>query len=476
MDLKPKIIGGSFAAIAALELLSLASHFWPGLNLLGFGLVLLTTLIVSLISLEWGILIVLAELFIGSQGYLFSLNLGGVSLSLRIGLFLVVLAVWLTKKIKNRDGRLFRAPISYYYLVLFGFIALGLAQGIARNDFGNVFFDFNAWLFFGLIFVFLDQNFGQNQRPNLISVLIAATGFLALKTLALLILFSHGWSAIGDPLYTWVRDSRLAEITYVDGTIFRIFFQSQIYLLIGFLIILALTVSQWLKLSRGQKTFLISYLYLNSLAVLISQSRSFWLGLIAGLIILTVLFWRRANWRLKKSLAALTLLVVLVVSQLFLIQLVTDNFSGNLIGQRFRGLEKEAAGLSRLNQLEPLTFNIFQQFLFGYGFGKTLTYISNDPRILQSHPSGVYTTYAFEWGYLDIMLKLGTLGLLSYLILIFGLIKTGIKKISADNGLTIGLLAGLAALLVTNVFSPYLNHPLGIGYIMLVSGLLNKTD
>ncbi|HSD12466.1 MAG TPA: hypothetical protein VLC10_02810, partial [Patescibacteria group bacterium] len=36
---------------------------------------------------------------------------------------------------------------------------------------------------------------------------------------------------------------------------------------------------------------------------------------------------------------------------------------------------------------------------------------------------------------------------------------------------TAGLLAGAVALLATNVFSPYLNHPLGIGTLMLLGAL-----
>ena len=142
---------------------------------------------------------------------------------------------------------------------------------------------------------------------------------------------------------------------------------------------------------------------------------------------------------------------------------------------RFANLESESAGISRLNQLQPLLYNISQQALFGYGFGKELTYQSSDPRILKTHPDGIYTTYAFEWGYLDIALKLGVIGLLVYLALIGMLFYLGILNLKS-NILNLGLLTGLLALCVTNIFSPYLNHPLGIGYIMLISAILKNYD
>ena len=164
----------------------------------------------------------------------------------------------------------------------------------------------------------------------------------------------------------------------------------------------------------------------------------------------------------------------MLVDQMFFIKILTNNFSGNLVADRFKNLQTEAAGQSRLNQLEPLTEGILQKPILGHGFGKTLTYKSNDPRVLEKHPDGLYTTYAFEWGYLDIALKVGVVGLLIYLALIGYLSYRGIRnyELGIMNIINIGLLAGLVALGVTNIFSPYLNHPLGIGYIMLISAIL----
>ena len=98
------------------------------------------------------------------------------------------------------------------------------------------------------------------------------------------------------------------------------------------------------------------------------------------------------------------------------------------------------------------------------GFGSVVTYRTNDPRILSSSPNGLYTTYAFEWGWLDVWLKLGFLGLLAYIILFLKIITDGLK---INKSLSLSLTVGLLVLMAVNIFSPYINHPLGIGYLVM---------
>ena len=185
-----------------------------------------------------------------------------------------------------------------------------------------------------------------------------------------------------------------------------------------------------------------------------------------------------------------------------------------------RATQGEAASNSRVNQLKPLLLAITKHPLIGSGFGTTVTYKSNDPRIVNetAGQSGLVTTYAFEWGYLDMILKFGLVGLVIYLIIIFKILGRLLKlktaswrtklKINSNNqiqnnnfldpdfrrddkkeednnkenyGLQITdyrlqmvFFLALIALLVVNIFSPYLNHPLGIGFLILSFVLILK--
>lgn len=141
----------------------------------------------------------------------------------------------------------------------------------------------------------------------------------------------------------------------------------------------------------------------------------------------------------------------------------------DLLQQRATALANEAGAASRWQLLPVLWQKIKTAPVLGRGFGATVTYKSSDPRVLAASPGGLYTTFAFEWGWLDVWLKLGLFGLLAYLALFIKLIKDGLK---INSSLSLSLAVGLIILAAVNIFSPYVNHPLGIGYIILVAAFM----
>ncbi|MFA5021956.1 MAG: O-antigen ligase family protein [Patescibacteria group bacterium] len=477
----------SFLILA--ELFSLIAYLLPPLNQVAFFAILGVALVLVLLKQEYGLYLILAELFIGGFGHLFSFSVYDFSISIRMALFALVLSVWLIRQILNFKLSIPKIPILYYlfFLILIG----GVINGLWHNALTAVFFDANAWVYFILIFIFFDLIKNKEIVDDILQILVGSTAYLALKTIGILILFAQGITGIGGFFYKWLRDSGAGEVTYVSGSIFRVFLQSQIYCLIGLAIVLVILLAGYKKFDKKVLVFTIGYLYLTSLALIISQSRSYWVGAVAALFLILIFSWWQFGFRIKKTITLVAVLVIMVLSQLLLIQIMTGNFTGNIIANRFGNLKSEPAGISRLNQLPPLLFNIEQQAIFGYGFGKQLTYVSQDPRIVKNHPGGIYTTYAFEWGYLDIALKVGVIGLLVYLALIVQMFYQEFRRIrnyelrimnnkefQIPNSyfLIPGLLAGLLALGVTNIFSPYLNHPLGITYLLLASVIINQYD
>jgi O-antigen ligase len=89
--------------------------------------------------------------------------------------------------------------------------------------------------------------------------------------------------------------------------------------------------------------------------------------------------------------------------------------------------------------------------------------------LLKTNPDGNYTTSAFEWGWLDIWLKMGLIGLLVYGSLLLQLIKRGWTnvKLSLGDKYSFGLTITLISMIIVHFFTPYLNHPLGLGWLML---------
>jgi O-antigen ligase len=203
--------------------------------------------------------------------------------------------------------------------------------------------------------------------------------------------------------------------------------------------------------------------------VLIGQSRSFWVGLIAALIVLIIYLLKdKLAWRVWLKFIGLAVMSV-TAGLLIMTALVKLPGLGawNALSQR-TNLD-ESAVASRWNLIPKLWQAIKVSPIVGQGFGKTITYQSSDPRVLEQSADGTYETYAFEWGWLDLWLKMGILGILTYLLLLIKLIRTSLTQKQ------IGLALCLIALATVHFFTPYLNHPLGLGVIMLSAVFLNNT-
>ena len=192
--------------------------------------------------------------------------------------------------------------------------------------------------------------------------------------------------------------------------------------------------------------------------------------------------------KIKKTLYFLGIFILSGIFALFLIAVTVKfpypdsqtNFNAaKLLSERAKTVSGEAGVSSRWSLLPELWGEIKKAPIRGQGFGAEVTYKSSDPRVLEKNPDGFYTTYAFEWGWLDVWLKIGFLGLLTYLVLIFlivhkiiwPVIKEGKFNLNFENGFKLSLAVGLAAISIINFFSPYLNHPLGIGYLLLLTSL-----
>ena len=84
----------AFYSIILIEFFSLYAFAFPLLNKIFFILILLGVLFLAWRNLFYGVLIILSELIIASKGYLFYFEAGEKAISIRIGLFAVVMSVF----------------------------------------------------------------------------------------------------------------------------------------------------------------------------------------------------------------------------------------------------------------------------------------------------------------------------------------------------------------------------------------------
>ncbi len=469
------------------EILSFLGYFYPIVREISFFIIIFLAFIVSLLRLEYGLAIIFTELFIGSKGYLFYFSANDLVISIRIALWLVVLAVWLAgfliKILRKQEINFIHSRILFYFSVLFAFLFWGLINGfLNQHQFNNLFFDFNGWLYLLLLFPLLDLAYEKREKifSLLFSVLAAAIIWLTVKTLFLLFIFSHNLTNLASPLYRWVRTSGVGEITQMPANFYRIFFQSHIFFIPAlFLVLFCLSTKISLR-KRAIFFFILSFI----LAIIfISLSRSNWVGLAAGWLVYNLYLvynrsWRQI-WQNNLSLISASFLALIFIFAVVKFPLLSPkaDFSPTLISKRASQVTNEAGVSSRWALLPNLWTEIKKAPVLGQGFGTTITYYSRDPRVLNEHPDGHYTTYAFEWGWLGIWLKLGVFGLISYLFLLVVIIWQTFKLLRVDPGkkIVLGVSLGLVSIAVVNFFSPYLNHPLGIGYL-LITAVFVDTD
>ncbi|MDZ4243657.1 MAG: O-antigen ligase family protein [Candidatus Doudnabacteria bacterium] len=473
--------------MALLEGISLLSFVYPAISLPLLLVAAVATFFMSLRKLEWGIYILFGELFLGSRGHLLEHGF----LSLRLVVFLAVFVAWIVSRIKNQESRIkelqtviHNSKFIILYALLLLVIGLGVVNGYFRGSgLANIFNDANGYLYLAILPAVLAGIRTQEAVAKLFKILGAGVVIIAVKTLILFVWFTYGLGGVAT-LYHWVLDQDIGEITGVVGSASRIFMQSQFYALVGLFVFGLLTLPLPLpsgggdeeedssplvgEVGWGGKWLVVAAAIFS---VIMSLSRSFWLGGIVGAVFAAamLLFYFRVSWKRFAKFAAVLILIAGAEVSIFVAVSKTAGQS-ETVGSRLENPVSEAAGGARLLLLPELLEQIKQSPIVGKGFGREVTYSSYLPdRVTADNPEGKITSFAFEWGYLDTILKIGLAGTLVYLLFIAKVFGDGWSKFQVPGFKfqILGLLSGLVALVILNITTPYLNHPLGIGYLML---------
>lgn len=497
-----------FFWVAALSvaafILALIGYLIPAVNQTFFWLVMGVVLVVSLRWPAVSLIAVLVELVLGGKGYLFSTNLAGFVISLRLGLFIVVFISWLISRWHDRAWRFWRSPAVWPTVAVLAVISLGAINGWLHHQPSLTFFDVNGYLFFGLLVVAFDLVRTKLSVARLLTAAVAASTSLAVVTVFLFVYFTlqptddlivatsltdtqlaqlgqtpetarlgqalsleqrlthvrygEGGGNV-DIIYRWLRDTGQAEVSYLGGRFFRVFFYSHLFLIFTFLLVLV-----WPD--REQRTIRVGRLMVgvaSAIALIISFSRSFWLGVIVGC--LAALWFMPRSQRWKFFGLAVASIGLLVLGFAFLSPPVFTVFSDRVTS--LFNPTSEIATQTRLNLLPTLLDKIKAEALFGHGFGATVVFTTFVPG---TEMIEYVSAYLFEWTYLDILVKIGLIGLAAFAFFAISLFRLLLRCYRYGNeAVTRWLIVSLVAFFIVNVTTPYLNHPIGIGWLLLTT-------
>ncbi len=487
--------------------LSFLGYILPLLNLILFFALLIVVLNLTLKKLEYGVLFVTFELILGHKGYLFSWDINGqFVLSLRLASFFIVMLVWLIIVFKQKKIALIRTPYCWpliaFAAICIGAITIGYLNG---HDWSANFFDFNGYLYFALAFPFFEVISRPDFVKKMVSILFGGIIAMSLITLFLFgdFFFTKQWArpdmstAIatesataeeaaggqfafggitnrlydesGKPVeYRWQKDLGLGMISYVGGNFFRVSAAGQTWALAGLLIgLFFLLRRNWRAPETRELIFLV---VLCGATLIASFSRSLWVGAGGGMVALLFFLPR------KKAILTLLIATGLISAVAAGVYFVAPQ-SFHTVSDRITSIfnpSQELAGQNRLNLLDPIIVKIKNKPLSGHGFGTPIIYESVVPE-----KQGFIKVYMYEWGYLDQLVKYGMLGLGVFawlLVVVFRTARRATARLTAskqtdEKYLLIGLIIATIGLLATHFTSPYLNHPLGIGLILITAAL-----
>jgi O-antigen ligase len=459
--------GGAAAVFCATMLVFAGSFVGSRVPSLGWsigGALCLLLVFLFTRSFPAGVLFVFAELVAGSLGHLFVFPRG---VSIRMVFFAIALVATALRLFRSEEDRLFVRKNVLRPEVLFLGVAVvyGFFRGLLSQPFGHVVGDANAYAFFLLLPTFLLAFKDISTRERVIPVLLGATSATAVLTLVLLFLFTQNTpEPILRMLYKWVRDFGLGEITRAPGGFYRVFFQAHIWNFILYLWSAALLVrapkQRWLWIPA----------MLSAAVVFVSFSRTFWLSaaLAMAIGILVVVSLRTTRPLFFRYVLFAFLVSALGIALPFAL---TRSVSSAAVA-RAGAIGGEAAIDSRFNLLPVMMGAIGEHPLLGSGFGKSLTYVTKDPRLLAYFPDGNYTTTAFEWGWLDFWIKMGIAGFLAFAVFVLVIVKKMWQMLAAaeTSWLALAFFLSITGVALAHTFSPWLNHPLGIGLLLFLSG------
>jgi len=478
-----------FIGVVLAEILSFWAYQVQWLNISLFFLIIISVIALGFYKLEWAFWIAAIELIIGSFGQMFYLPTGGYDISVRLGIFVALFIVFALSEIRKRQLVFRHTKIWKYFIIFLSYFAIASLIGLSNgNPLKDVFLDVNGYIYFLLIIVAYSIFNNWEKVNKFLQLMFAAITAMTLKTLFLVFYFSHVTDeSLISLVYKWVRDTRVGEIAQIIDNYYRIFFQSHIWAVIAFIIIsMYLIYVKKKDVDKKQYYWAYAILCMTTINLIVSFSRSFWAGLGVTLLVVAAFLFFKEKYKFTKLIKIASVFLVVILIDLLLITAIVNvtlpRLGGGdgvsvaaLIRDRVTDTD-EAAVTSRFELLNPLADKFLSSPVFGSGFGTSVTYDTDDPR-----SKGLYTTYSFEWGYLDILVKTGLVGFLLYSLFIFKVMKQGIKAINKTvslqaHAVLLGLIFSLIFIVLTHITTPYINHPLGIFLILVASAVFYSFD
>lgn len=367
----------------------------------------------------------------------------------------------LASRVPIRPSRLDWAIFAFATLIGVG-AYIGVVRGV---DLGLLRAELRPPAYLVLVYAIVRASIDRLKRARWIyGVVFAATLLASLKVLAVYLFVPVGLAGESERLFLATR------ILNSDGGKRVILHGGEV-----FPVLMILLAMPWMARFAGSRKLALGGAALAVLlfAVVVSFTRSYWLGLAAGAAGLLALLPRGLSFRLAFGAAVSSGAVAVLVLGL---QIGLPSFSTVDLVSRVRvraetllETERDSSAQGRMMELSAIGKVFTESPLFGGGLGSTYQVYSRDLGRVRDweYTHNSYAYYA---------LKTGVVGLGAFLMILgLGLETVGrlaLRHPSLEGRLLFaGLAASLVALFVTSLFAPWLTHYVGTAYLGLALGV-----
>lgn len=433
------------------------------------------------------------ELFAGGGGRLINVSVG--PLSIRMILFIVLMLVYgirvLAKKKLVTTDHLYLKQYKLSTILISGIvlycllstilgIAYGHPKGVVVNDFLRVAYFVS---FFPLAYYISNDRFKIKWIKSILDI---AALFMIVFTLSIDMASIFMKQEVYWKFYSWINEVIPGELVFRLNTT-GVFYKGHYFLF--FAVVLALY-----KMIKGNSTSVEKIIFfLGMLSIYFTRARGLILGLIMVILFLMVYaivekyfvkksIFKKPDFILisKKLISKLILMLVILASLCILYFSISNTRVGDV--QTEMPPQTEIKTTAKINTTEKKNKEKKNDEAEKPFTGDIRVYFIKDSlRILNSRPINwlVGNGYGTEIGgrltgieisFLDILVEQGIIGVLLWLLVSLApfYFYYGFQRKGERNYLNVGLLAGIAGMLLLTNTNPFINSPIGIGFLVIV--------
>lgn len=392
--------------------------------------------------------IVVIEMVLGGSGRLLTVG----PLTLKYSLFLIAMiyfsAITLTRNYKIDERNMFYGPVILFLALLFLSIANGLLHGYPTSD---VLGSTQGYLYLFMVFpftLFINKIGKVNEVLRVIDGSALVLAVLSIVIFIFLYLAPSQVYSIVNPVLINLNYGALDP----SGVLPRVFLKTDPFLALAFIHELFKYVNIQARKNIGSIVKMVILL----LGCMTTMTMGIWLALSVG-IALCILF---SNGKKKINI----FLVIIVVAAVIFIPFASS--IKIILLKRFSNTD--ISFIIKLDQLYTMLNIWVHNFFFGTGYGV---------RIIFNNGIMYREIVKFELSWLELLVCMGITGFLSFSYMLCKIILNGLRaaKLTTEyHAIQIkAMITGVIMLCVISLVNPFLNNPIGLGYLIIVMCSIN---